>query len=220
MQQLAHEGWAHLRAWVSPRSVNALIRTMRVQQTHAAGSRSGLAQPVCVALAQRLRARLVDSGLLPAASVAVQCTLFDKRAERNWLVALHQDLSLPARADGCPSRIKDGEPFTQAPADLLSQMLAVRVHLDDCGAQAGPLRVVPGSHRHGRLDEAQAHAWRARTGEHVCTAQAGDVLLMRPLLLHASSRMEAPVRRRVLHFLFGPLSGPVGWRWNRSIPMP
>lgn len=200
--------------------MRALKRVTQAQTFEVAGSRNWLAQPACAALARRLGARLIASGLLPAASGAVQCTLFDKRAGRNWLVALHQDLSLPGQAEGSPPRFKEGEPFAQAPDALLTQVLAVRIHLDDCGALAGPLRVVPGSHRHGRLSDAQARAWRAREGERVCTVQVGDALLMRPLLLHASSRMEAPVRRRVLHFVFGPLSVPAGWRWNRCVPAP
>jgi hypothetical protein len=38
---------------------------------------------------------------------------------------------------------------------------------------------------------------------------------MRPLLLHASSKATSPVPRRVLHFVFGPPTLPLGleWRW-------
>ena len=34
-------------------------------------------------------------------------------------------------------------------------MLVVRLHLDDCGEDNGPLRVLPGSHRLGRLTSEQ-----------------------------------------------------------------
>src|SRR4051812_114307 len=40
-------------------------------------------------------ARTGRGGVLPRGAVAVQCTLFDKSADKNWLVALHQDLSIP-----------------------------------------------------------------------------------------------------------------------------
>ena len=219
LEELEAQGWLHLPALLAPRSVAALIRVVQRQAMWGAGARHWLAEPACAALAQRLRAQLVARDLLSADSVAVQCTLFDKRAGRNWLVALHQDLAVPAHAEGGAARLKEGEPFMQAPDDLLRQLLAVRIHLDDCGPSAGPLRVVPGSHRCGRLDAARALAWRAREGERLCIAQAGDALLMRPLLLHASSRMEAPVRRRVLHFLFAPAQAPAGWRWNRCVPV-
>ena len=44
---------------------------------------------------------------------------------------------------------KEGALFVQAPVELLAQLVAVRVHLDACGADDGPLRVLPGSHRLG-----------------------------------------------------------------------
>lgn len=183
----------------------------------SAGSRNLLAQPQCHDIAVHLKTQLAGMGLLDASSVAVQCTLFDKTADRNWLVALHQDTSIPASDPQMPFVTKEGEPYVQPSVDVLQTLLAVRVHLDDCGADAGPLRVVPGSHRAGRLDDAQAQAMRADHGEATCTAARGDALLMRPLLLHASSRARSPVRRRVLHFLFGPASLPHGLVWNRTV---
>lgn len=183
----------------------------------AAGSRNLLAQPQCHRMAVQLKTQLVDLGLLDAESVAEQCTLFDKTADRNWLVALHQDTSIPASGGSLPVVTKEGEPYVQPSIKVLQSLLAVRVHLDDCGAEAGPLRVVPGSHRVGRLGDAEAQALRAAHGEEVCIAARGDALLMRPLLLHASSRARSPVRRRVLHFLFGPWRLPHGLVWNRTV---
>jgi len=200
--------------------VDLLIQTAQSLEStlgQAAGSRNLLAQPQCREMANHLKAQLVDMNLLDASSVAVQCTLFDKTADRNWLVALHQDTSIPASGPGTPAVVKEGEPYVQPPVDVLQSLLAVRMHLDDCGADAGPLRVVPGSHRAGRLDDTQAQAMRADRGEAICTAARGDALLMRPLLLHASSRARSPVRRRVLHFLFGPERLPHGLVWNRTV---
>ncbi|MGJ7526429.1 phytanoyl-CoA dioxygenase family protein [Variovorax sp. GB1P17] len=201
-----------------------LIRTaqsLELTLGQAAGSRNLLAQPQCREMAHCLKAQLVDMGLLAACAVAVQCTLFDKTADRNWLVALHQDTSIPASTRepdlAMPAVIKEGEPYVQPPVDVLQSLLAVRVHLDDCGADAGPLRVVPGSHRAGHLDDSKAQAMRADRGEVTCTAARGDALLMRPLLLHASSRARSPARRRVLHFLFGPECLPHGLVWNRIV---
>ena len=82
-------------------------------------------------------------------------------------------------------------------------MVTIRLHLDDCPAENGALRVIPGSHRRGQLprDEIEASV----NGEaQTVTALAGDVLFMRPLLLHASSSATAPRHRRVLHLEFAP----------------
>src|SRR5205814_9752726 len=144
----------------------------------------------------------------PATAVAVQCTLFDKSPARNWLVALHQDLSIPVRErithpDCTGWSEKEGVLFVQPPLSVLESLVAVRVHLDECGPGTGPLRVVPGSHRHGRLSKSEARHQQQTTGEFECFLKRGDALLIRQLLLLASSKARVPSRRRVLHFRFG-----------------
>ena len=56
--------------------------------------RSLLSLPWCSRIAHRLRASAV-ARLLPTTHVAVQCTSFAKSADHNWLVPVHQDLSIP-----------------------------------------------------------------------------------------------------------------------------
>src|SRR5262249_21688283 len=109
---------------------------------------------------------------------------------------------------------KAGVPHVQPPVQVLQNMLAVRVHLDDCGPDNGPLRVLPGSHA-GELSPAGIADWIARTEPVTCVARAGDVLAFRPLLLHASSRAVTPQHRRVvqIEFAAGPLPGGLAWRW-------
>lgn len=185
-------------------------------------SRSLLERDWCVDLAHELRR---DGRLGPFLSpdlVAVQCSLFAKSSDRNWLVALHQDLSVPVAArcggDGLAGwSIKDDVHYVQPPVALLEQLVAVRVHLDDCTEDDGPLQVVPGSHRHGRLSFAESLHLRGISGLRSCTARRGDVVLLRPLLLHASSKATGRSRRRVLHFLFGPDDLPGGLRWHWAI---
>ncbi|MBN8752102.1 MULTISPECIES: phytanoyl-CoA dioxygenase family protein [Variovorax] len=214
---LDEKGYALLPALLPPDLLDEAAQSLGRWLGQAAGSRNLLSSPACRQIAVELKARLLEAGLLDSASVAVQCTLFDKTAERNWLVALHQDTSIPASSDSLPTVVKEGEPYVQPSAELLQSLLAVRVHMDDCGPDAGPLRVVPGSHRNGRLSDVESQAVRAAHGETTCTAARGDALLMRPLLLHASSRAQLPVRRRVLHFLFGPAHLPPGLAWNRTV---
>ena len=102
-------------------------------------------------------------------------------------------------------------------ARLLQSLVALRAHLDDCGPESGVLRVVPRSHRHGRLSADAAKTLRQQDGEVACLARRGDVLAMRPLLLHSSSKTRSASRRRVLHFLFGPPELPCGLRWHRAV---
>jgi len=107
--------------------------------------------------------------------------------------------------------------FVQPPAPVLESLVAVRAHLDDSGPDSGPLRVVPGSHRHGRLSADAARAMREDRGEVACIAARGEAIAMRPLLLHSSSKARARSRRRVLHILFGPPDLPCGLRWHSAV---
>jgi ectoine hydroxylase-related dioxygenase (phytanoyl-CoA dioxygenase family) len=81
----------------------------------------------------------------------VRAIFFDKSSGSNWLVPWHQDLTI-AVASKCeapgfgPWSVKDGIPHVQPPDELLKQMIALRLHLDDCDASNGALRVIPGSH--------------------------------------------------------------------------
>ena len=188
----------------------------------SAGTRSLLQQSWCASLAERLREHPVLSKLVPAEFVAAQCTYFEKSASRNWLVPVHQDLSIPVAAHVSNPALrgwseKEGSLFVQAPIEFLEQLVAVRVHLDACASQDGPLRVVPGTHGRGRIEPEVAAAIRATAMEVPCYAEKGEALALRPLLLHASSKATGTSRRRILHFLFGPRQLPYGLRWQYAV---
>ncbi|MEO7885907.1 MAG: phytanoyl-CoA dioxygenase family protein [Polaromonas sp.] len=189
---------------------------------NSAGTRCLLAEAWCQALAAKVRRHPSLAPLVPADFAAVQCTYFEKSVSRNWLVPVHQDLSIPV-ADrvehaslGGWSR-KEGTLYVQPPVGLLEQLVAVRLHIDACGAGDGPLRVVPGSHLHGRMEATATAAARHAQTEFICTAEPGSAMAMRPLLLHASSRSTGGSMRRVLHFLFGPRILPFGLQWQQAI---
>jgi len=104
-----------------------------------------------------------------------------------------------------------------APASVLENMLTVRLHLDSCGRDNGALRVLPGTHLYGRLNSAQVAEIRTRLAETVCEVDSGAALLMRPLLLHASSAAESPEHRRVIHIEYANAPLPDGLEWREVI---
>jgi hypothetical protein len=149
------------------------------------------------------------AALIGAGLRLVRGILFDKTAAENWSVSWHQDLTIAVErrvevSGYGPWSVKDGVVHTLAPATLLERMVTIRIHLDDTPAENGALRVIPGSHRHGRLGEAALEELTRRP-EVTCAAHAGDVLLMSPIILHASRRATQPARRRVVHFEYAPL---------------
>jgi len=182
------------------------------------GARQMLALDWCTALAKNVRQQLVAAGLIPFDHVAVQCTFFEKSREHNWLVSLHQDMSIPVRCRVDNAELtgwseKDGGLYVQPPVVVLEQLVALRLHIDECGADDGALKVVPGSHGKGRLREVDKTLIRDELGELLCPVAAGGGMAMRPLLLHASSKATGCSSRRVLHFLFGPTRLRFGLEW-------
>jgi hypothetical protein len=219
-EAFARDGFALVPDTLAPAALEHVDRAVARLPSGVAGTRGLLEQAWCRALAQTLRAHPAIAAALPASHVAVQCTAFEKSASRNWLVALHQDLSIPVaeRVDEPSLRgwaRKEGAWFVRPPLAVLEALVAVRLHLDDCGDADGPLQVVAGSHRHGVVPDHVAFALRAASPPRACTLQAGGAMLLRPLLLHASSKATGTSRRRVLHFVYGPAALPCGLRWGR-----
>ena len=174
--------------------------------------------PAVGALARSPAMRALVEPVLGAAAVPVRALLFDKTPGANWKVAWHQDLSIAVagrvEVPGFgPWSVKAGVQHVQPPVELLQGMLTVRVHLDDCGPDNGPLLVLPGSHAAGVLSPEAVREWRRRVPPVACHVPVGGALLMRPLLLHASSAATAPRHRRVVHIEYaaGGLPGGLAW---------
>lgn len=174
--------------------------------------------PEIQALSQSETVRTLVDPLLGDACLPVRGILFDKVPNANWKVPFHQDVTIAVRSrvdvEGFGSwSMKNGVLHTQPPVSILDMMLSVRLHLDDCHEQNGALRVIPGSHLLGRIAESDIDSTRRQLGEQLCSVPVGGALLMRPLLLHASSPAESPEHRRVVHvdYASGPL--PSGLQW-------
>lgn len=61
------------------------------------------------------------------------------------------------------------------------------------------MRVLPGTHTLGVLDDAAIQALARRIPARECLVGRGGVVTMRPLLIHASSKSTVAAPRRVLH---------------------
>ncbi len=151
----------------------------------------------------------------------VRALFFDKVEGANWQVAWHQDLRIAVaeRVDVSGFSgwsVKQGVVHVQPPTEILERMVALRVHLDDCDVDNGPLRVLPGSHRHGRLSDAEIGKWKEVRPEVSCLVPRGGVVMMRPLLLHASSPSKKPRHRRVIHIEYAASPLPEGLRWHEQ----
>ena len=196
--------------------------------TLAAAGRGGIrhliSHPVVgkLLLLQRLSACLW--GAVGRELVAVNATLFDKTPAANWRVQWHQDRTimvkdrLDVRGYG-PWSTKNGTAHVDAPDAVLAQMVAVRIHLDDSGADNGPLRVIPGTHALGKLNEREIAAAVAEGPAVELTVAQGSVVFMRPLLVHSSSAAALPAHRRVLHIEFAPRECISPLEWHTAVAL-
>lgn len=105
----------------------------------------------------------------------------------------------------------------QPPMSVLEGMLAIRLHLDPCGLENGPVRVLDGSHRHGRLSATAIAEFRRVQPERDCVVAQGGILAFRPIVLHASAPAMAPGHRRVIHIEYAASALPLPLQWHRQV---
>lgn len=169
------------------------------------------ARPELPGLLAQLGLDALAERALGVAAFPIDAVFFDKRPDVNWAVPAHQDVvvPIPAAADAEAARrtrerhgLRYGEPADH----VLRELVALRVHFDDAAVSDGGLAIACGSHARGRLGIADIQQIPARAFQpHDC--RAGDVLLLKPLVVHRSPRATAPTRRRVLHILYAPRDG-------------
>jgi hypothetical protein len=141
----------------------------------------------------------------------VRALYFDKPPGHSWALPWHKDFTIAVKSHGSLGRfekptVKAGVPHVEAPVELLAKMVTARVHLDSMSEENGALRVIPGSHRgpeHGPPVSLRC--------------AAGDVLLMRPLLVHGSGHSAGDARshRRIVHLECAQSAElPDGYEWH------
>jgi len=183
--------------------------------------RNLLSVPSIQRLARSKPVREVMGNVLGSKCFAVRGMFFNKTQSSNWKVAWHQDLTIAVRerrniTGFGPWTTKAGVLHVQPPMDVMRGMLAIRLHLDESGPDNGPLRVIAGSHKEGRLSPKEV-ATLEKGNCVTCTVPRGGALLMRPLLLHASSKCVVPKPRRVIHLEFAASALPLGLEWHDRV---
>ncbi len=182
--------------------------------------------PLAVSVASSDKILSVVSALIGSVAFPVRAILFNKTGGANWGVPWHQDLAIAVAerrdTEGFgPWSVKEGIVHVQPPVHILASMITVRLHLDDCDADNGALRVLPGSHLSGELSSEDIAARASKSPGVMCEVSTGGALAMRPLLLHASSPAKNPSHRRVFHIEYAATELPNGLKWSeRSLRSP
>ncbi|MCV6623461.1 MAG: phytanoyl-CoA dioxygenase family protein [Cellvibrionaceae bacterium] len=155
---------------------------------------------------------------LSGAPQVVRVIIFDKTADKNWLVTWHQDktISVSGKKEINGWRawtLKDGVHHVQPGLNVLEEMVTFRIHLDDTNESNGCLKVIPKSQHLGILSKKEQDRVVAESEEYICSAKSGDLLVMRPHLLHSSSKGTEPSRRRIVHIEYSSFQLPEGLAW-------
>jgi Phytanoyl-CoA dioxygenase (PhyH) len=218
-ERFAENGVVIVEYLFSPGELLALDAAFEAHPIAGAGARSArLGQNFIASIRRNQTLQRLADELSGATASLVRMVAFDKTPETNWFVPWHQDRSIAVRERSESSgfanwTVKDGVPHTEPPLALLESMVTLRLHLDDCDENNGPLEVVPGSHILGRLDRQGVDRTVTQGPHKLCLAARGDVLAMRPLLVHRSQRAKQPNARRVLHLDYAATSLPPGLTW-------
>ena len=173
-------------------------------QRGRAGARHLMSHPDIRRAASDPRMLRIARFALGADALPYRATLFDKSGAANWSVVWHQDTALPLQSQfdlhgWGPWSQKAGIIYAHAPTWALSQIVALRLHLDAATADNGPLRILSGTHAFGVMSDADVFAM-ARSRPHVdCIVGRGGVMAMYPLLVHSSVKARSDSPRRVLH---------------------
>jgi ectoine hydroxylase-related dioxygenase (phytanoyl-CoA dioxygenase family) len=240
-QAIDQQGFAILPEAFSPERVACLVSDLEralqragasllQSRGHVYGVRNlSDAWPAAVAVADEAALRDSVSSILGLGFGLVRSIFFDKPPGRTWLLPWHRDVTIAvraAKAEGGFRRptVKAGIPHLEAPAWLLRQMLTARVALDDVTEDNGPLLIIPGSHRDTGTAIDHLPSTRILAAEaHPIHVRAGDVLLIRPLVVHRSgpSRATTRLHRRTLHLEFAAaVTLPDGLDWHQFLSAP
>jgi ectoine hydroxylase-related dioxygenase (phytanoyl-CoA dioxygenase family) len=225
-EEIEHGGFAIVEAVLNKESVSELTETLSPIQEQASRVSGGVRNlmnlsPMVKDLASSTVIRSLVEPILGLECFPVRSILFDKTPDTNWKIPWHQDVTIAVKkridCEGYgPWSIKAGVLHVQPPAEVSERMLSVRLHLDNCPGSNGALRVIPCTHVLGKLRHAETDALVMSRKSVVCEVGIGGALLMRPLLLHASSESTGRGHRRVIHIDYASATLACGLQWDEA----
>lgn len=145
---------------------------------------------------------------------------FDKPEKSNWFVSYHQDLTISVNKK---IEIENFENWTnkqnqyavQPPKEILENNFTIRIHLDKTTKENGALKVLNKSHKKGIFRTERVNI--ENETETICEVEKGGIMVMKPLLFHASNKTTNNERRRVIHLEFSNQILPNELEWSEKL---
>jgi len=156
----------------------------------------------------------------------IKAIFFDKPPQSNWVVNWHQDLTINVKdkplsfleqssEQGFRQWIQKSSFWSvQPPLHYLQNIVTVRLHLGDCLAENGALKILAGSHQPGITAAQELNQLKEKFEEVTCEVPQGGALVMSPLTWHASSKNRSAQHRQVIHLEFSNRGLPEELAWS------
>lgn len=145
---------------------------------------------------------------------------FDKPEKSNWFVSYHQDLTISVNKKIELENFqnwttKQNQFAVQPPKNILDKNFTIRIHLDKTTKENGALKVINKSHAKEirRIEDIEINT----EIESFCEVENGGIMIMKPLLFHASNKTTNNERRRVIHIEFSNVELPKELEWNERL---
>lgn len=223
LQKFLHKGSAILHHVFSKKEVNAIKQKLHQYMLQSGKSENTHAIRNLLTEIPELKELVLNTNLryilnkLDANLFLTKAIFFDKTPESNWYVTWHQDIVINVNerieTDGFSGWTKKFDvQGVVAPDEILKQTITIRIHLDDADETNGALKIIPGSHNK-KLSDAEISLITQSVEPYTCNVSACGVHIMRPLLLHASSKATSQKHRRVIHLEFISVELPNGLEW-------
>ncbi|MDI9364269.1 MAG: phytanoyl-CoA dioxygenase family protein [Flavobacterium sp.] len=227
---IANKGFATVEAVCSSNEIDSLLQVLAQINSHKANFKKttnlfAIRQflkevPTAIPLIFTPTLTTIISEVFGNNYFVVKSIYFDKPSASNWFVAYHQDLTISVdkkrEIQGfSPYTVKQNQFAVQPPLIILEDNFTIRIHLDDTDANNGALKVIAQSHLKG-IYKAQTINWAKET-EVICPVKKGGIMLMKPLLLHASNKTTNQAQRRVIHVEFSRIELPEGLNWSERL---
>ena len=150
----------------------------------------------------------------------VKSIYFDKPETSNWYVSYHQDLTISVDKkveieNFGPWTTKQNQFAVQPPIEISENIYTIRIHLDYTDENNGALKVIPNSHSK-KIYRPETIDW-TKEKEITCNVDKGGIMIMKPLILHSSSRTTNNKKRRVIHIEFSNQELPIELKWSERM---
>jgi len=145
---------------------------------------------------------------------------FDKPEKSNWFVAYHQDLTISVNKkieikNFKNWTVKQNQFAVQPPKEVLENNFTIRIHIDKTTKDNGALKVINNSHSKGILRIENLDFDNEK--ETICEVDKDGIMIMKPLLFHASNKTTNNERRRVIHIEFSRQELPEDLEWSEKM---